>query len=207
MPQSKKLNCLLNLYLILMFVNLSIQSQTTCGPPPGDTEYDDECENSIAINITTTTVAPIKTSDNFFYEKIKETLISKNYTNYKRFVNNPDLVNCIVDDLETKDAIKGVNETFYEFLKNDLNETTQVLVRNVTGLMEQLEIGIQDANFECQGFNTGRTVFLIFLLLLSIVCVGLCINSRRTKKDKWNDQDYEEAAQPENEENVRIQLE
>jgi hypothetical protein len=165
---------LIAICVFLALINSALSKQTACGDEPEDVEYD--CVESSGDNAQ---------DSDAFYAAIKATMTSKNYTNYDRYVDYPDRVVCIVEDLKAKNAIATLNSTTFEFSELDDNKV-EVTFTNITVTMHSLERMIQDASFDCQGMNTARMVFIVFLVILSIVCIALCIRVRLLRRVKWS---------------------
>ncbi|KAG5674356.1 hypothetical protein PVAND_004331 [Polypedilum vanderplanki] len=161
--------------ILLVLINPAFTIQ--CGDEmPDDVEYD--CNDSEADD------ALLK--NNTFYATIKETMTSKNYSNYDRYLKFPERVDCIIDDLKTKNAISTLDDSTYEFVQSEEDEKFEITFKNITITMQYLERMIQDASFDCQGMNTFRIMFIIFLVVITIVCLGLCIRVRLIKRVKWS---------------------
>jgi hypothetical protein len=144
----------------------------------------DTDKDSTATTITTTTTKQTSTVNeddqhiNLFYDAIKTTLTSKNYTNAYRYVKHPERIECMIADMRKSNVMDKISNKTYVFKKNNEQEV-EFEFRNVTTFMYDLEREIQDANFFCTHMGNSRIYILIAIAVLAVVLLVLYIRRRR----------------------------
>ncbi|XP_070492340.1 bromodomain-containing protein DDB_G0278469-like [Chironomus tepperi] len=112
---------------------------------------------------------------NLFYDAIKTTLTSTNYTNAYRYVKHPERVECMIAEMRKHRVMDKINATSYSFSEHE----AKFEFRNVTTFMYDLEREIQDANFDCTGMGNTRIYILILIAILAVVLLVLYIRRRQ----------------------------
>lgn len=146
-----------------------------------DTEMQNDIDEDLMPETTTTIQTPTVNENDqridLFYNAIKTTLMSENYTNAYRFVKHPERIECMITDMRKSKVMDKISNKTYVFESNAKHEVKFEL-RNVTTFMYDLERDIQDANFYCTHMGNSRIYILIFVAILAVILLVLYIRRR-----------------------------
>jgi len=143
-------------------------------------DMQNDFNESLMETTTTIQTSTINEDDqriNLFYDAIKTTLMSENYTNAYRFVKHPERIECMITDMRKSKVMDKISNKTYVFEKNAEHEVKFEL-RNVTTFMYDLERDIQDSNFYCTHMGNSRIYIFIFVAILAVVLLVLYIRRR-----------------------------
>lgn len=130
---------------------------------------------------TTTSHTIIENNDdqhiNLFYDAIKATLTSSNYSNGYRYVKHPERVDCMITEMRNSKVMDKINKESYFFDKNTEHDV-KLEFRNVTTFMYDLERVIQDANFDCTQMGNTHIFIIIIVAVLAVVLLIAFIRRR-----------------------------